>query len=155
MIIITAVLITWQDKNRPRQVVVPHDFDDFERFAPYGYSRDVARCIVDTSEDRYYPLDPTCPDDGLERWTLAAHEAVERADEAKILALDPELRAKFAPGYETVDDRKARRIREDAEADARAAAAKAKAEADALAAEAALAARIEAAAAAIVEAQKP
>lgn len=155
MITFRALLIKWQDRRRADVVVMGEDLADFTKFAPYGALQESVRCVLDVDSGRVYPLIQTCPDDGLERWTLAAHEAVERADEAKILALSPELREKFAPGYETVDDRKARRIREDAEADARAAAAKAKAEADALAAAADLEARIQAAAAAIVEAQKP
>ena len=150
-----ALLIHWQDRSRADVVVMGEDLADFTKFAPYGALQESARCVLDVDSGRVYPLVQTCPDDGLERWTLATHEAIERADEVGILALDPSLRAKFAPGYETVDDRKARRIREDAEADARAAAAVAAAAADAAAAEAALTARIEAAAAAIIEAAKP
>ena len=150
MIPFSAILIHWQDRARADQVVLGQDAEDFAKFAPYGYAQESVRCVLDVDTGRVYPLMPTCPDDGLERWTLEAHEAVERAAEAKILALPVELREKFAPNYETVDDRKARRIREDAEADARAAAAKkAREEAEAEAA-AALEARVQAAAAAIV-----
>lgn len=147
MITFRALLIKWQDRRRADVVVMGEDLADFTKFAPYGALQESVRCVLDVDSGRVYPLVPTCPDDGLERWTLDAHEAVELADEAKILALDPELREKFAPGYETVAARKARRIQEDAEADQRAADARAKAEADAAAAEAAFEARVLAAAA--------
>jgi hypothetical protein len=125
MITFSALLIHWQDRSRADVVVMGEDLADFTEFAPYGAIQESVKCVLDVDSGRVYPLVPTCPDDGLARWTLAAHEAVELAEEAEILALPPTLREKFAPGYETVAARKAKRAQEDAEADARAAAAKA------------------------------
>lgn len=125
MIPFAATLIHWQDTSRPAQVVMGQDAEDFAKFAPYGYAQESVRAILDVDTGRIYALVPTCPDDGFERWTLAAHEAVELAAEAEILALPKPLRDKFAPGYVTVAERKAKRAQDDAEADARAQEAKA------------------------------
>ncbi len=150
-------LVHWQKGSEGERLhglvslLLPEDSDDFQREAPYGYTLREVRAVQ--VGDRYFPLTPECPDDGLLAWTLADHDVAATTTEAQILALSPELREKFVPGFEAVSERKARRIREDAEADARAAAAKAAAVAEAEAADAALAARIEAAAAAIVEAR--
>lgn len=148
----TVQLISWERGSVGAglhglvSVLLPEDSEDFQREAPYGYALRDVRAVE--ADGRIYPLVPECPDDGLVPWTLAAHDAAQRTEEAQIVALPAELRQRFAPGYESVDDRKARRAREDAEADARAA------QAEALKAQAAAASAAEFEAAVLAAAAK-
>lgn len=159
----TVMLVRWQREADGRSldgymmhgaisVLLPEDQRDFDAEAPYGYTLDEAQA-VEGADGRWYPMVRDCPAGGVERWTLAAHDAKAAEHEAAVMAIPPEHRERFAPGFVAVADRKAKRAADDAAAEERRAKKAADDAAAHVAAEAALEARIQAAAARLVAEQ--
>lgn len=107
-------VIRWQNNSMPPQVLPAEEEEAFNASAPYGYTRISVFAVQVNSA--WFALADWCPKEGMSLWSHAAHEAKEKEEEEALLALPPLLREKFAPGYVTLEARKAQRAAEDAEA---------------------------------------
>lgn len=102
-----------------QRVVTTDELAAFQREAPYGYTMAAVPAIQ--TEDGWLVLAAPAP---LQAWTLAAYEKAERERDAAIGALPQTQRDLLFPNHETLEERRAKRAAEDAEAEKRAAKAK-------------------------------
>lgn len=100
-----------------QRVITTEEMAAFQSDAPYGYTLSAASALL--VNGTWYVLASPTP---VEPWTLAAYEKGEKERDEAIAGLPQAQRDVLFPGHLTLEERRAKRAAEDAEAEARAAA---------------------------------